>query len=71
MCNYLKYPSKYSQLLCTGRSPMLTACETRRLLNTSAEGEKSLEELRKDLQLPVSEFTVRRTLQNCGFVQYF
>lgn len=70
MRDFLKDTSIYCQLLRTGRPSILTARKTGGLLNFAAEGNNSCDELRKDLQLQVSKWTIQRVLKNSGFLLY-
>lgn len=67
----LKNHYTYCQLLSTPRPPILTARETRSLLNSAAEGDNSWDELHNDFQLQGSKSTIRRAHNNSGVLLYF
>lgn len=68
--NYLKNPTQYGTLRTTGRKPKLSERESRLVIREACIGEKSLEELRISLNLPIKKSSIRRLLHSSGYLAH-
>lgn len=66
--NYLKSPNTYFHLPRTGRERKLSDRYLRMVVRDACEGEKSLNDLRKNLDNKFSRLTIRRILSDKNFL---